>query len=458
MPPIHFTLTKAPFRPRSIGSLAPETLLQIFDYLFQDAKLAMEDDQYDIVSLFPFTTASVCRDWLGALALKATYWTNVVIPLDFPILPSIMTAYVDMIRHQTIVNVHVIYCELSTVHIKAGTERARVGSAMRLLKPHLPKCETIVIDTRYRSSVIVATDHLDCLTVDPLNKLALVSAVSDTVDESEFTHFTCPNLISLSIDAKTLVDFIASDGPKGNPRDHAAIKELNVTTYRAEVECGLPELLSTEVVRAICDLVKEYGWLDTLTIEDIVCEDDGDVDGYSEGDEALLMLLMPIIRNVGDVYLTDLNGPFLHSFFIGFNPPNDGGESRVVSLTRCSLHVPVTIRNTCKLKLYEMNDIKHVMHALAHWDGLHLSVEDCQGFGDPVLDTITLSGFCPTFGGLYIDNCPVSLPSMRRFVSMREGELWRLKVSGGPELSEEDKQKFKDSISDGLTWNGEVIL
>ncbi|EIW85814.1 hypothetical protein CONPUDRAFT_80215 [Coniophora puteana RWD-64-598 SS2] len=450
LPSAHSTLNSPLFPSCSIQSLASETLLEIFDYLYKDAKRALKEDTYNASSLFPFGVASVCRGWLDVSILRSRYWVNAVIPLDFIILPPVMATYLAMFENQASPDAHVVFCDVAPIDPR--TENARLDGVMRLLVPHLHKCKSIVLDTHHRSSIVLATRHLDTLVVRPLAKLALVSTISDTTQDAHFTSFACPDLAFLFVDAKTFVNFVASEGPKGNAKDFAG--ELNITMYHPDSSSGPVELKPSELLKAIFELdsVHDFGWLSSLTIEGVTF--DAEAVEYDDDDIAEIL---PDLHHVEDVYLTDIHSPFLRSFFISFQPDFESGQERTVSLTRCSSDEPFEICNTGILELHEIGDGMHVMTAVKHWDGLELRVADSPGFHDAVLNTMTLEQLCPILSMLDVKNCPLSVRSLKRFVAAREGDIERLRVSKGPELSIEDKLVLKESIPHGVIWNRERL-
>jgi len=413
-----------------------------------DAKRALKKDTYNASSLFPFAVASVCRGWLDVSILRSRYWVNAVIPLNFIILPSVMATYLATFENQTSPDAHVVFCDVAP--ISARTENARLDGMMRLLVSHLPNCKSLVLDTHHRSSIVLATRHLDTLTMHSLAKLALISTISDTTQDAHFTSFVCPNLAFLFIDAKTFVNFVASEGPKGDAKDFAG--ELDITTYHPDSSSGPFELKPSELLKAIfeLDFVHHFGWLSLVTIEDVTF--DADAVEYNVDDIAEL-----ILPDLHDVYLTDIHGPFLRSFFISFQTDFESGQERTVSLTRCSSDGPFEICNTGILELHEIGDGMHVMSAVKHWDGLELRVADSPGFHDAVPNTMTSEQLCPILSILDVKNCPLSVRSLKRFVAAREGDMECLRVSKGPELSIEGKLVLKGSIPHGVIWNRERL-
>ncbi|EIW85745.1 hypothetical protein CONPUDRAFT_162869 [Coniophora puteana RWD-64-598 SS2] len=426
-------------RRHSIQSLAPETLLEIFDHLSTSRKRSKKTGVYSPIALYPFTIASVCRHWLDVASLKSKYWSDVVIPLDFPILPSIMGTYLDAFNCQDTPHFHIVY--FNTVPIQAQVEKARLDDVMRLLVPYFHKCKTISIYTCYRSSTILVTKYLTKRSLIFLEDLSLVSSITDTTQPACFASMTCPKLKSLSVDAKTFTNLIEALEIKSDPErdmDHVRITSYHPTNCRSDLE---PD----DLVCGIAELADGYGMIYALDVSDVIFDPS-------------LTWLFTHISNVYEVRLVDLQKQFLAQLLGSFRTPQALHDYTSVSLTRCILPYPAIIGDMFKLSFIEMGDSNSILNALKRWEGVEIEVKNCSGFTDIILDTVSSERLCPNATSLKIHKCPISVKALRRFVRSKQNvnPLTKLCVSKGPSLFWWDKVWLEGKVEDA-SWNGKKL-
>ncbi|EIW85766.1 hypothetical protein CONPUDRAFT_162878 [Coniophora puteana RWD-64-598 SS2] len=433
MSPTHSKMGNPSFRTPSILSLAPETMLEIFDFLLPDAKASLKRANSDPSTVFPFSPARVCRCWLNILSLKPSYWSSIVVPLHLPMIPPTLSTYVDVLARQNNIDECLIYSDAASP-LPSSTECARIDAVLRALAPHFHKCRTISIRTQYRSSTLLASRHLNGLDTERLIYFSLVSSEADSTEEAHFTSFSCPKLHRLSMDGKTLLSFARSDGQKGPEKGRPYI---HVTPYRPP--SGPSHLTPSALIAALIKLVELSHFLEWLHVDNVAF------------DEAPEHYGMPPL-DVCDVKFTDLDGLFLREFFRRF----EGGEGRSVHTTRCTFDYPVEIREADSLCLERIDDGAAIMCALMHWDGLSLSMKNCRGFTDAALNMVTAEDWFLDLYDLEIKNCPVSVRAVRSFVEARNiNTLQEVKVSGETPLGDEDRRWFEDNFQGSFSWTTE---
>ncbi|EIW85759.1 hypothetical protein CONPUDRAFT_142189 [Coniophora puteana RWD-64-598 SS2] len=372
MSPTHSKIANSTHHPHSILSLAPETMLGIFGFLYHDAKTSACDDPS---AGFPFSPAHVCRYWLDILSLKPSYWSTIIVPLHLPLVPSILSIYSDVLGQQSTISECRIYCNSSPC-LPSSTENSRINAAMRALAPHLHKCETISICPRYCSSTVLASRYLNGLDTERLVYFSLFCSETDTTEDAHFTSFTCTRLLWLYMDAKTLISFAWSEGSKCG-EDFDGRLRVYVKLYCPSN--GPSYLAPSALITALVTLTKRSECIDCLNI-----------DGVSFDKESVHPPALQDDINVITVELTDLHGAILREFFLRF----EGGDGRIVQATRCTFDSPIIMQDVPILYLEGMDDGAAVLCALRHWDGTSLEIKNCPGFTDAALNMLTSEDLC----------------------------------------------------------------
>ncbi|EIW85744.1 hypothetical protein CONPUDRAFT_150528 [Coniophora puteana RWD-64-598 SS2] len=423
--------------PSPVALLAPETLLHIFQIMHHDAK-----PSGDVFSSgFPHTPSLVCRYWLDVLALQPIFWRAIAVSLSSPILPSRISTYLKIIRQKVKIDVHIIQAD--TTVIDGRSEHARIDAAMQALAPYLQKCTSFSIRTRYRSSAVLETSHLNNLNASHLISLSLDSSVADTTQRAHFTSFTSPNLVSVSMDAKSIVEFARAMDTKIMVADY-----LSVYALPYHPEDASPNLRPPAAANAISTLFRNRSISGTLCIRDPIF-DEGDPDGCSFSVDAI------------DIQLTDLRANFLRKLFSSITPKDDTDSNRNVTLSRYSLDPSIEIPCRGVLTLDGMTDRMDVLCALRRFKGYAVEIKDCPGFDDYVLGFVAHEEWLTRPYSVTVNNCPVSTNALRLYVASRleiAERLSVLQVCGGPALSEEEEKWFSNSIPECLDWNDVVLV
>ncbi|EIW85757.1 hypothetical protein CONPUDRAFT_70480 [Coniophora puteana RWD-64-598 SS2] len=428
-----------------IESLPTETMLNVFDYLHTEEKLLPERDGKVSArsAFFPFGVATVCHRWRDILGLKAVYWDCVAIMLELCPDASVLRVCLDAFKQLKTIKLYLVYGD--RVDISVSTENARCSSLIRLLAPHLSKCEVISVDVRYRSTIVAATRILDSLDARNLVELSLESEVTDSTNEALFTNFISPKLRTLSMDAKTFLAFSKAGKRKETGVRIKYVRYLHVTSYHPKDKS--PHLERSQLISAIVRFTKTYGLVCQLYVRDVIFNPH---ETRQPG----------VIEMVDDVSFAAVDGRFLREFLSHFIPASySQGRESTLSLARCHIVSPVFIRFIADIYLTEIDDSATILHLLKHWSGLSVQIYDCPGFTDNVLDVMAREYLCGGASMFIFKNCSISVSGARRFVSsMRPGgNFEELHVMGAPDMTDEDKYWFRDRVPDDLTWNGEVL-
>ncbi|EIW85756.1 hypothetical protein CONPUDRAFT_150537 [Coniophora puteana RWD-64-598 SS2] len=394
----------------SIMSLGPETMLEIFDLLFTYAEKPYNSTAYTPQPL------PLCY--------------RLFIPLNYSIPQSVMTVYLNVVSLQKVVNVHIAYVNKGEA-VEACKENARFDILMNCLGAHLRRCRTISIHTRYHSSILVATKRLDTLVLPQLFELSLVSYVTDTIADAGFTALECPSIASLSVDAQTLVNLVGCLKKLPNPEKE--LDKIHVTRYCPHN--GTSRLSPSSLISAISQLMHGHEGIFLLCIDNVTF---GETSVWYSG---------PDLGIISYIQISDQDTEFLHPFFSALDPPWEAEDAGSVTLTRCTLLYPVEICLTPEIMLREIGDSDSILNVLRGWDGFtpSLRLDDCSGLDDDVLETLVDEDLCPNTSRFDIHGCPgLSVDALQSFASSRVdgGRFEELHVSGGPVLSEEEKQWF----------------
>ncbi|EIW78349.1 hypothetical protein CONPUDRAFT_138661 [Coniophora puteana RWD-64-598 SS2] len=460
-----------------IASLATETLCYIFELVNSETRweIPLKPDN---PRLFPFAQARVCRHWRDVLVtLPSIYWRKIIVPLDAPVLPSSVAAYVDASGNEERMEVHLLShsatseAEEEQPVLAPQAECQRVDTAMQHLAPHLARFNTLSIHTQYRSAALVAMKHISAIgNARMLCTLDIVSRVADTTTPASFAPgLTFPWLESIAIDTRSFIDWVHSKPKVGGGEDEEDEDDefrdtpwlaLKLTSYRPT--SGLSGFTSTVLIDTIDAFAPKGKYNLYLEISDVAFDDE-DAARAASGLRPRRSTTQPKPKKLDQldaVKLTSLDYPFLKAFFDRYEPEQDylgdGGRYRVI-LSKCSITGPLSIRVTPGLVLDRIETQEEILTALKAWSGAELEIIDCPAFDDAVINTLRTSkpvlGLCKELQYLFIVRCPdISAEALLKLFDERQMWLRKMHVYAAPRVLDEcEEEGFRELVED-LSW------
>ena len=504
----------------TIHDLPAEILLLIFKYVDKTVtrkrgkKISTRPaEESDLLSpsLFPYALAAVCSTWRDVMSLVPAFWTRVVILVDSN--PTTLSAVELQLQWSRALPLDITVTRRERSYTMDDLyEGKRVKAVMKLIGPHLPRCLSLRFDVIYSSSLpsllkdfhgtapLLKHLELECKLHD--SDVLRDQDGGDDEDESDdededknddgdgdddddddddsddeddsdndeddsdndeddsddddegdgdgdqdkddggdyappvapdstLEPFECPALRTLVIDGPNFYDAcknIPQWGTKLRKVTSMAISRFRPTNSRKH-------LSTFDVMKPLYHMPK----CKRLRLTDLrlmSCRRELDVMDYT---------------SVDHIVVEDLHDAKIINEFID-HIDFDGGFS--MAITRCCLG-DFAFDANC-LELDEISISEDILPILPYWEGIHLSVNNCPGFGDRILHRLghrKKISVC-NMEHLVISNCTnFTVPALKRFVarrSKRRHSLEALKMveilGEAPYFSPEDTKWFRDNL------------
>ncbi|KAG1903729.1 uncharacterized protein F5891DRAFT_83912 [Suillus fuscotomentosus] len=433
--------------------LPPELLLLIFEHVYADSTLNGEWIACSPQSRtqFPFAPAAVCKAWRDVLASVPRFWTRIIINLDTTKLSDINT-YLHLSRKLTFeITVTRDQRFLSNSRTNNDDEGAQAATVMALIVPHLHRCRALCFQL-LRSSSLPALRHLN-VTAPLLERLKLQCGVDDGEHPlvgslvPEQWRFYAPVLRHLFLNGRNLRDACALRWVESLQN----LEDLCVSRYSGG-KYPTGELHLHDVLLIVDRLHRLFGILQKLTLQDVSF--DGILtreDGYDIQIEA--------------VSLQSIDLSTVRTIFMSKTGPAPRLVHIKHELSPCAYHIRLTQADTLVLE----GPFSHMANAINIWDGNCLSIKNCPTFDDRTIrdihrlwDPNKLTS--PNWSQLKIDNCTeFSADALLALIDARNDAVQRardrditsqapfnnlqvLQVYGGPPISPEDADAFKERL------------
>ncbi|KAG1721450.1 hypothetical protein EDB19DRAFT_1772672 [Suillus lakei] len=433
--------------------LPPELLLLIFEHVYADSMLNGEWIACSPQSRtqFPFAPAAVCKAWRDVLASVPRFWTRVIINLDTTKLSDIDT-YLHLSRKLAF-EITVTRDQRIVSHSRTNNddEGAQAAAVMARIVPHLHRCRSLNVQL-LRSSSLPALRHLN-VRAPLLERLKLQCGIDDGEhplvgsEVPEQWRFSAPALRYLFLNGRNFRDACALRWVERLPN----LEDLCVSRYSGGKH-RTGELHLHDVLLVVDRLHRWFGRLQKLTLQDISF--DGTLaqqDGYDIQIEAV---------SLQSISLSTVRAIFMSK---------TGPAPRLVHIKHefspSVYHIRLTQANTLVLE----GSFSHMAEAINIWDGNRLSIKNCPTFDDRTIRDIYRSWdpnklTSPSWSQLEIENCTeFSADALLALIDARDDAVQRardrdptsqapfnsltdLQVHGGPPISPEDAETFKEKL------------
>lgn len=434
--------------------LPPELLLLIFEYVYADSRtlngewIACSSQSR---TQFPFAPAAVCKAWRDVLALVPRFWTRIIINLDTTKLADVDT-YLHLSRKLafeiTVTRDQRIISQSRTNNDNEGVQAAAV---MARIVPHLHRCRSLCFQLLLSSS-LPALRYLN-VRAPLLERLKLQCGIDDGEhpfvgsEVPEQWRFYAPALRHLFLNGRNFRDACALRWVERLP----SLEDLCVSRYSGGKH-PTGELHLHDVLIVVDRLRRWFGILQKLTLQDMSF--DGILtqqDGYDIQIEAVSL------QSIG---LSTVRAIFMSK---------TGPAPRLVhikhELSPSVYHIRLTQADTLVLE----GPFSRIAEAINIWDGNCLSIKNCPTFNNRTIRDIHFSWnpnklTSPNWSRLEIENCTgFSADALQALIDARDDAVQRardrdptsqalfnslqvLQVHGGPPISPEDAEAFKEKL------------
>jgi hypothetical protein len=389
------------------------------DILYEETPLPPvwnEQDDPDSPSLFPYALASVCRTWRAVLSMSPEFWTRVVVHADSPQFSLAFLLSQFEWSRDLFIDVTVTRIAKSEAFTDAPAEERKIlGKITNILGPHFHRCKRVRYEATYTASLPwIATafygdaSELTELEIMALNDNGPPEPWQNTAGDDQATPFRFRTLSTLALDGWNFVhlfrenrqwidDFVAL------PMHHRW-KTLALSHYRPG---------GSEPRPTITELWPALERMGNLSLENVDFEA-----------PSFCVLEPTFLDNVSLKDLdSDLTAAILKSV----------GNLESLQVTGCALDKVLLTNVNCPV--LDLEDIDATSTAgmarlLRRWSGDCLSIQDCPGFDDNVLNMLAARNIdskgrvkrynAPLFSSLYLNGvCGCSAAGLRRMVEGR---------------------------------------
>ncbi|EIW76384.1 hypothetical protein CONPUDRAFT_158411 [Coniophora puteana RWD-64-598 SS2] len=406
-------------------SLPAEVLLMIFYWTHQGGWPGSE-------AYTAYKLAFVCRTWLEVAAMmKAEYWGFLRVITDEPtFLPSVIRRFFSIPRGEDdLIKLVIGPQHKDSPSLTPSQEQARLNLVMECMKPHLGRVSDLQMDTFYRSTIVTVSHFMDGADMDHLNRLWLVSQVTDDTSPLQISSLKCPYIESLDIDAQSFVNLMDPTHNVSFTEDDQDA-EIRLTRYRPPTSTGA--ISPSRLVEALVALDKHN--IISLTIEDVELSQER----YGGGSRLV---------NLDSLTLRKIDGSFVPMICQAL----DSRELSFVEINSSEITSHYQLP-AVDLYLTGVQSSTSLLYGIQDWKGIKLFVKDCPGFDDWVLGAMAFFGMkdngpaCGIMNQLVIYGCSFSAPALQRMCEMRYGKygIDHLEVRDGPEIDDDLRRWFTE--------------
>ncbi|KIM41137.1 hypothetical protein M413DRAFT_159877 [Hebeloma cylindrosporum] len=371
---------------------------------------------------FPYSHASVCRYWMEVLSSSPRYWRTAIFHLDSESKPPFDAASVLSWSKDLTVDIAIIKKDAprSPGNMDDISEKQQVQALVDLLTPHLHRCRSIHIDVHLNSSLPRILRHFVGYP-SILESLSLFCDFNDLSPRDEVLFPIRPewgdtSLRSLVLDGRNLPDVCS-----GWLRSQRSLEQLVLLNYSVDAKNYIHLDHILETIQTLPNLLRlKFDKVFVLLGSSAVFTNQIQVLHFEEV-EALIM---------DEIFRTCTMN-----------------ELHTIHITRCSLpFVPAV----SKLVLEDIDPRDPLEPILQEWEGSHLWIGRCRGFGDSFLDMLRTTSdwddgefHCPWVETLYLAHLPrFSLKKLKKMIKLRSRSInyddpsWRTTAPFGPAIRE----------------------
>ncbi|KAF8055370.1 hypothetical protein FPV67DRAFT_846767 [Lyophyllum atratum] len=334
------------------------------------------------VSLFPYTTAAVCRRWRDVMESIPAFWTRVVAFVDLHPTPlSRIRKQIQLSKGEEL-EIFVLRRPSTISPLAEFNEYERCRAVIDLIMPQLHRCQSI-------SFRVIKTSSLPSISRDfhgpatALRKLVLRASIDDgrpsgdwssaSLPRSDPQPFHCPNLSEIDVDGRNFA-YAYLDLPSW--RLHLSlVTRLRGSEFSLALSTFRPVLPKDHefTLDDYLDIVSTSETFHTLTLDTI---------------EFSCLNLPPLPTFFAmwpsSLWLSGLTSRFMKDF----TSRADIGFVDFLHIDQCGVtgvKVPDDARNVTLQDIGAKEDIYGFMF---EWEGSFLEVIRCPGFDDRVLRTL----------------------------------------------------------------------
>jgi hypothetical protein len=407
------------------------------------------DGDINSPTLFPYAIAAVCPRWRDIMSLVPEYWTRIVTVVD--LIPTTPPATVLSWSRNLPLEVIVTRVDFDRA-VDAQHEQDHVVSVMKtLVQSHARRCQELRFNVKFSSSLPPFPDsfqgawsnlselELECQE-DNGRSTDIWGLVTSTDQALEY-----PALKRLVIDGRNYYNACRKDS-QWMVR-WPSIYKMAISQYTP-----LPgeSFSSTDLILPIIDRPS----ITELHINDL---------SLHPSPSTLAGTLLP---DGGHILLSHIRDFELIADILDLlqDEPDEPDESETlgIMLTRCAMGHPRRPFNwEGSLDLKDIEADEDLVPLLRCWQGRSLSVHNCPGFNDAVLDLMAISEagkylYAPCLVYLVITDCPnFSAAALRGVIDARlkvhHGRVYpginEIYIAGlAPNISTEDQQQISQQV------------
>jgi hypothetical protein len=389
--------------------------------------------------------------------LTPEFWTRITILIDLPFFSASSIASAFARSHNLILE-EVIITRYTWTATNDEHERARAMSVMQIINPHIHRCRAISFSVLFSSSLPSFPDDFHG-TAKHLTSVKLRCVEDDggaPADAGELSLSTihdeplqCPNLGELTIDGRNY--FNECQRNVNWTEMFPTVSALSISHF-TPVAIRSESFTSSELMLSIVPFRHR---LKSFSINDVHLDESPTPMLDDNGDDEFGYYFNLEMTALNNMHSTHCVTQILD--FFGWIPD--------VQITRCCLAPDAYCDG--KLSLKEIDRGEDLVEFLRTCHAKNLVIDDCPGFGDAVLHSMTMPlgadpwslSYCARYvQGLSILNCPdFSVSALKLMVQTRRFRrgmpqapiIVALHLSGRvPDVSSEDREWFKSRLSD----------
>jgi len=403
---------------------------------------------------FPYNIAGVCGHWRDVIATIPEHWTKLTVFVDVvrPTPLPELERFVEYSKDQPL-EVTVKRSDTSPSGVAGDVdEKQRIRAVIDILKPHFHRCTVIDFDVHYGSSLPSFASELCCLSKD-LKILSLKCVEDDehgTLEPSTFDHGqgidfadTWPHLQSLCLSGYAIMDAAVNA-----VHLFANVQEqIELSTFFAKSNEPPITLISNLLHALSGETIQERNVELILRKIEIPFVP-------TPLDYQIRINTMLELYELGEDMLSNL---LLHA---------DLNEAEIIMIEDCTFNEDCNPLPSCT-SLFLTNIQGCLRKPLSEWDGLELTLSDCEGFTDEVIRDLASrrrSGQC-VFDRLALYRCwafsSASILDLARSETPTNNLAGSTKMSAitvagkGPAISKEGREDFERYAPGIIDWSAE---
>lgn len=375
---------------------------------------------------FPYSHASVCRYWMEVLSSSPRYWRTVIFHLDSESKPPFDAVSVLSWSKNLPVDIVIVKQDTSS-RLSQDTdymfEKQHVQALVDLLSPHIHRCRSIHIDVHLSSSLPpILWNFTGCPSI--LESLSLFCDLDDQSHGDELLYSIQPEwgethstpLRSLVLDGRNLPDVCS-----GWLRSQLALEQLVLLNYSVDAKYHIHLDCILETIQNLPHLLR-------LKFDKVF---------------VLLGSSAVFTSQIQILHFEEVESLIMDEIFRSCIMD----ELHTIHITRCSI---LTLPAVSKLVLEDIDPCVSIPSILVDWEGSHLWIGRCRGFGDSFLDMLRMTSDwdddefqCPWVETLYLAYLPrFSLKKLKKMIKVRNRFInyddpnWKTTAPFGPAIRE----------------------